>query len=113
MSERLQTTINHLKDGVVSMGMAAARHSIDAWHAELSDYDGALFATIVTDLEHLRGELAKAEVSGNSVAKLLSKLGKETVRVASAGDEKNDLVAELGAQLEKAGTQLLRAVEKG
>lgn len=106
MSERLQTTIKHFQAGVTSMGLAAARHSIESWQTELKGYEGKPFDTIVTDLSHLHDELGKDTVDGKKVGKLLTKLGKETARVASSADEKNDLVAELGSQLEKAGAQL-------
>jgi hypothetical protein len=106
MSERLQTTIKHLQAGVTSMGLAAARHSIESWQTELKNYDGKLFTTIVDDLGHLHNELGNDTIDGRKVAKLLTKLGKETARVASSADEKNDLVAELGNQLERAGAQL-------
>jgi hypothetical protein len=106
MSERLQTTIKHLQAGVTSMGLSAARHSIESWQTELADYEGKGFATIVTDLGHLHDELGKETIDGKKVGKLMVKLGKETARVASSADEKNELVAELGNQLEKAGAEL-------
>ncbi len=106
MSERLQTTIKHFQAGVTSMSMSAARHSIESWQTELKGYEGKAFDTIVTDLGHLHDELGKDEIDGKKVGKLLTKLGKETVRVASSADEKNDLVSELGNHLEKAGSQL-------
>jgi hypothetical protein len=108
MSERLQTTIKHFQAGVTSMGLSAARHSIESWQTELKGYDGAVFGTIVTDLGHLHDELGKDTIDGKKVGKLLTKLGKETARVAKSADEKNDLVAELGDQLEKAGAALDR-----
>jgi hypothetical protein len=106
MSERLQTTIKHFQAGVTSMGLSAARHSIESWQTELQGYDGKAFETIVTDLGHLHDELGKETIDGKKVGKLLVKLGKETSRVASSADEKNELVAELGNQLEKAGAEL-------
>ena len=106
MSERLQTTIKHFQAGVTSMGLAAARHSIESWQTELKGYDGKAFATIVTDLGHLHDELGKDAIDGAKVGKLLTKLGKETAHAASSADEKNELVAELGNQLEKAGATL-------
>jgi hypothetical protein len=112
MSERLQTTVKHLKAGIMSRGLSAARHSIASWQTELGGYEGKTFETIVTDLGHLHDELGKATIDGKKVGKLLTKLGKETARVASSADEKNDLVAELGDQLEKAGASLERETAK-
>jgi hypothetical protein len=112
MSERLQTTIKHLQAGVTSMGLTAARHSIESWQSELESYDGKPFDTIVTDLGHLHDELGKDTIDGKKVGKLLTKLGKETARVATSGDDKNDLISELGHQLEKAGTELDRETAK-
>ena len=108
MSERLQTTIKHFQAGVTSMGLAAARHSIESWQTELKGYDGKAFETIVTDLGHLHDELGRDEIDGKKVGKLLTKLGKETTRVASSAENKNELVTELGHQLESAGAQLDR-----
>ncbi len=107
MSERLTTTIKHLKDGVASMGIAAARHSIESWQTELKEYDGAVFHTLVTDLGHLHEELAADEIDGGKVGKLLAKLGRETAKAAKGADgAKHDQVAELGELLESAATQL-------
>jgi hypothetical protein len=108
MSERLQTTIKHFQAGVMSMGLAAARHSIESWQSELRQYEGKHFASIVTDLGHLHDELGKETIDAKKVGRLMTKLGKETARVASEADDKNDLVEELGNQLERAGTQLER-----
>lgn len=88
------------------MTMSAARHSIESWQTELRGYDGKACETIVTDLGHLHDELGKGDVDVKKIGKLLMKLGKETARVAPSADDKNDLVAELGSQLEKAGSQL-------
>jgi hypothetical protein len=106
MSERLTTTIKHFKDGVTSMGLAAARHSIESWQAELKTYEGAVFHTIVTDLGHLHDELGKDEIDGTKVGRLMVKLGKETARCAKSADDKSNLVAELGELLEKNGEKL-------
>ncbi len=106
MSERLQTTIKHFKDGVTSMGLTAARHSIESWQTELKGYDGKPFEAIVTDLGHLHDELGSSEIDGKKVGKLLAKLGKETAKIAKSADDKNDLVTQLGEQLEKAGADL-------
>jgi len=112
VSERLQTTIKHFQAGVTSIGLTAARHSIESWRAELKGYEGKNFATIVTDLGHLHDELGKATIDGKKVGKLLTKLGKETARVAASADDKNELVTELGNQLERAGAELDRETAK-
>ncbi len=106
MSERLTTTIKHLKDGITSLGITAAQHSIESWQAELRGYEGAGFHTIATDLGHLHDELGKKEIDGTKVGRLLTKLGKETVKVAKHGDDKAGAVEELGQLLEKSGEQL-------
>lgn len=106
MSERLTTTVNHLKEGITSMGLAAARHSIESWQTELKTYEGAGFHTIVTDLGHLHDELGRDEIDGKKVGQLLTKLGKETVKVAKQADDKSNVVEELGQLLEKSGAQL-------
>lgn len=94
------------------MGLSAARHSIEAWRSELRDYEGKNFETIVTDLGHLHDELGKPTIDGKKVGRLLTKLGKETTRVASSADEKNELVTQLGNQLERAGAELERETAK-
>jgi hypothetical protein len=106
MSERLTTTVKHLKDGVTSMGIAAARHSIESWQTELKGYDGTAFHTIVTDLGHLHDELGKDEIDGKKVGRLMVKLGKETARVAKDAGDKSDVVGELGRLLEDQGAKL-------
>jgi hypothetical protein len=106
MSERLTTTIKHFKDGVTSMGLAAARHSIESWQTELKEYDGAGFKTIVTDLGHLHDELGRDEIDGAKVGKLLVKLGKETAKTAKDAGDKGNLVEELGQLLEENGHKL-------
>ncbi|GAC1462456.1 MAG: hypothetical protein PVSMB8_16310 [Vulcanimicrobiaceae bacterium] len=112
MSERLTTTIKHFKDGVTSMGLTAARHSIESWKGELEGYDGAAFKTIATDLGHLHTELGKDQIDGKKVGKLLVKLGKETASCSKTADGKNDQIGELGSLLEKAGHDLDREAVK-
>ena len=109
MSERLTTTVKHLKDGITSMGIAAAQHSIESWRTELQGYEGTGFHAIATDLGHLHDELGKKEIDGTKVGQLLTKLGKETVKVAKQGDDQAGVVEELGQLLEKSGEQLSRA----
>lgn len=106
MSERLTTTIKHFKDGVTSMGLTAARHSIESWKGELEGYEGSGFHTIATDLGHLHAELGKDAIDAKNVAKLLVKLGKETAACAKRADGKSEEISELGALLEKAGHDL-------
>jgi hypothetical protein len=106
MSERLTTTVKHFKDGVLSMGLAAAKHSIESWQEELRGYEGTGFKTIVTDLGHLHDELGKDEINGKKVGQLLTKLGKETSKCAKEAGDKGDTVAELGDLLSKAGSDL-------
>jgi len=106
MSERLTTTIKHFKDGVTSMGLTAARHSIESWKGELEGYDGPAFHAIATDLGHLHAELGKEQIDGKKLGKLLVKLGKETAKCSKNADGKTDQIGELGALLEKAGHEL-------
>ena len=106
MSERLTTTVKHLKDGITKLGVTAARHSIESWKTELEGYEGPAFKTIATDLGHLHDELSKGEIDGAKVGKLLTKLGKETVKTASHGGDKSDTVKELGELLEHAAGEL-------
>jgi hypothetical protein len=107
LSERLTTTIKHLKEGLTSMPMSAARHSIESWQTELKGYEGTAFHTIATDLGHLHEELGNTEIDGAKVGKLLAKLGKETIKVAKKADgSKHDNIEELGSLLESAAEQL-------
>ncbi len=106
MSERLSTTIKHFKDGITKVGLSAARKSIESWQTELKDYDGTAFKTIATDLGHLHDELGKDEIDGAKVGKLMTKLGKETVKCGKeAGDKASD-VKELGELIERAAGEL-------
>ncbi|GAC1450609.1 MAG: hypothetical protein NVS2B8_18450 [Vulcanimicrobiaceae bacterium] len=106
MSERLTTTIKHFKDGITSMGMTAAQHSIESWKSTLEGYEGAIFATIATDLGHLHEALSADSVDGKKVSKLLAKLGKETAKSAKDAGDGADHVRELGDLLEKAAHDL-------
>lgn len=105
MSERLITTIKHFKDGITSMGMTAARHSIEQWKTALESYEGPAFATIATDLGHLHAELG-GEIDGKKVGKLMAKLGKETVKCAKEAGDSADHVRELGDLIEKSAHEL-------
>jgi hypothetical protein len=106
VSERLTTTVKHFKDGVMSMGLTAAKHSIESWQEELKGYEGTGFKTIVTDLGHLHDELGKDDINGKKVGQLLSKLGKETAACAKHAGDKSDVVSELGELLSSAGSDL-------
>ncbi len=106
MSERLGTTIKHFKDGITKMGLSAARKSIESWQTELKEYDGNAFKTIATDLGHLHDELGKDQIDDAKVGKVMTKLGKETVKCAKEAGDKSGDVKELGELIERAAAQL-------
>ena len=97
---QFDATIKHLKDGVKSFTVAAAIKNIEGWEATLEKLEAPGAKTIVKDLESLKKALHAKEIHGETVHKLMIKLGKETVALAGKAEGKNaEKVKALGEAL--------------
>ena len=79
---QFDATIKHIKDGVKSFTIGAAVKNIEGWEATLEKVEGAGAKAIVKDLEHLKKLLHADPIDGGAVKTLVTKLGKETVKIA-------------------------------
>lgn len=96
-------TIKALKAGAKSMTVNAAVKNIETWEANLKKVEVSGVKTIVKDLESLKKHLQKHEIDGEAVRKLIAKLSKETVTIASGAEGKNaEKVKALGEALNHA-----------
>jgi len=96
-------TIKHIKDGVKSFTVAAAVKNIEGWEATLEAVEVPAAKAIVRDLENLKKHLHAKELDGEAIKKLIAKLGKETVAIASKSEGKNaEKIKELGEALSEA-----------
>lgn len=96
-------TIKHIKDGVKSFTAAAAVKNIEGWEATLEAVEVPAAKAIVKDLENLKKHLHAKELDGEAIKKLIAKLGKETVAIASKSEGKNaEKIKELGEALSEA-----------
>ena len=97
---QFDATIKHLKDGVKSFTVAAATKNIEGWEATLEKMEAPGAKTIGKDLESLKKALHAKDIHGETVRKLVAKLGKETVALAAKADSKNaEKVRALGEAL--------------
>jgi len=96
-------TIKALKAGVQKMTVNAAVKNIESWEATLESLEVSGVKTIIKDLDSLKKHLHKSEIDGDAVRKLIAKLGKETVTIASRTEGKNaEKVKSLGEALTEA-----------
>ena len=100
---QFDATIKHIKDGVKSMTVSAAVKNIEGWEATLEKLEEPAAKAIVKDLENLKKHLHAKELDGAAIAKLVSKLGKETVKIAGKADGKTaEKIKALGEALTEA-----------
>ena len=100
---QFDATIKHIKDGVKGFTVAAATKNIEGWEATLEKLDAPGVKTIIKDLESLKKALHASEINGETVRKLVVKLGKETVAIAGKSDSKNaEKIKALGEALSSA-----------
>ncbi len=103
---QFDATIKHIKDGVKSFTVAAATKNIEGWEATLEKLDAPGVKAIVKDLESLKKALHEKEIHGETVRKLVAKLGKETVALAGKSDSKNaEKIKALGEALSGAAEE--------
>ena len=103
---QFDATIKHIKEGVKSFTVAAAVKNIEGWEETLEKSEAAGTKTIIKDLENLKKHLHAKEIDGEAIRKLILKLGKETVTIASKSDSKNaEKIKALGETLTHAAEQ--------
>ena len=86
---QFDATIKHLKEGIKSMTVSAAVKNIEGWEATLEKVEEPAAKTIVKDLKNLKKHLHAKEMDGETIRKLVVKLGKETVAIGKKTDRKN------------------------
>lgn len=93
-------TLKALKAGVQSMTAKVAVKNIEGWEAQLEGVEVSGVKTLLKDLEALKKQLQKDDLDGESVRKLMAKLGKETAAIAGRMDGKDSgRVKEIGEAL--------------
>ena len=86
---QFDATIKHLKDDIKGFTVAAAVKNIEGWEATLEKIEVPAAKAIVKDLESLKQHLHSDKIDGAAIKKLVAKLGKETVAIATKSDSKN------------------------
>ena len=100
---QFDATIKHIHEGLKSFTVAAATKNIEGWEATLEKLDTPAAKAIVKDLESLKKHLHADKINGEQVKKLVLKLGKETVAIASKTEGKNaEKIKALGEALSHA-----------
>ena len=97
---RLKSTTEAVKGGIQKMPAEKAVANIEGWEDYLSKHDHEGVKKVVADLGKLKKLLKGGEIDSAAVSKLLTTIGKDTVKVA--GDEKNanaQHIKELGEAL--------------
>ncbi len=103
---QFDATIKHIKEGLKGFTVAAATKNIEGWEATLEKIDAPGVKGIVRDLETLKKHLHAKELDGDAIAKLVAKLGKETVGIAGKADgEKATKIKALGDALSHASAE--------
>ena len=99
------TTIKAIHEGAKSMTAEKAVANIESWETYLSKHDHEGVKAVVTDLGKLKKLLQADELDGKAITTLLHKLGKDTVKVASDGENPNSKhIKELGEALSQTAT---------
>ncbi len=103
---QFDATIKHIQDGVKGFTVAAATKNIEGWEATLEKLEAPGVKTIIKDLESLKKQLHAKEINGESIRKLVLKLGKETVTIAGKIEGKTaDKIKALGEALTSAAEE--------
>jgi hypothetical protein len=97
---QFDATIKHIKEGVKGFTVSAAIKNIEGWETTLEKVETTGVKTIVKDLESLKKHLQADEIDSEQIRKLVIKLGRETVTLASREDgEKATKIKALGEAL--------------
>ena len=103
---QFDATIKHIKEGVKSFTVAAAVKNIEGWEATLEKVEAPAAKAIVKDLENLKKHLHADKIDGDAIKKIVAKLGKETVAIASKSEGANAAkIKALGEALTEASAQ--------
>ncbi len=101
---QFDATIKHIADGVKGFTAKAAVKNIEGWEATLEKVELPAAKAIIKDLEALKKQLESEKINGETVKKLILKLGKETVAIAGKSESKNaEKIKALGEALTHAG----------
>ena len=110
---RIKSTLEAIKGGVQHFTIEKATSNIESWEDYLSKHDHEGVKKVVQDLGKLKKLLHAKELDGESIRKLVAKMGKDTVAVA--GDEQNanaKHIRELGEALSQSSEGSEDAAEK-
>lgn len=103
---QFDSTIKHISEGVKSFTIAAATKNIEGWEATLEKVEAPAAKAIVKDLEALKKALHADKLNGETIRKLVAKLGKETVAIAGKTEGKGgEKIKALGEALSHAAEQ--------
>lgn len=106
MPKRFAATEGAIEKGLEKATPASAVKLIEGWEAELENAEFSGAKGLHGDLERLRKELQKDAPKGETVTKLIGKLGAATVKSADKIDNEKmaDQVRSLGEALNGFGT---------
>ena len=100
---QFDSTIKHIQDGLKGFTVKAAVKNIEGWEATLEKIEAPAAKAIVKDLENLKKHLEAEKINGEQIKKLVLKLGRETVALASKSGSKNaEKIKALGEALSHA-----------
>lgn len=106
MPARFTATNNAIEKGLENATPKSAIGLIEGWEKELESAEFTGSKGIHGDLERLKKKLQKEEPNGESIGRIIGKLGEATTKSADRAD--NDKVAEqlrnLGQALSKSGS---------
>lgn len=104
MSERFAETVKAFEGGVTNMSPEKAVKIIEAWEAHIESLDVTGAKTLLTDLRALKRLLQKEPIDGEAVAKQMTKLSGQTLKMAGRAEGKlAQQIEALGKGLERAG----------
>lgn len=99
-------TIKHISEGVQSVTTSVAIKNIEGWEERLQTLGSPAAQSICADLGTLKEHLQASSLDGEAIRKLVTKLGKDTVALASsAGGDKASQVKALGEALTQAAAK--------
>ena len=106
MPQRFKATENAIEKGLENATPKSAIGLIESWEAELDNADFTGVKGLHADLERLKKELEKDEPKGETITKLIGKLGAATTKSADKIEDEKvaEKVRHLGQALTSSGT---------
>ena len=106
MPQRFAATNNAIEKGLENATPKSAIGLIESWEQELDSADFSGAKGIRADLERLKKELQKDEPKGETVTKIIGKLGAATTKSADKVEDEKvaEQVRNLGQALTSSGT---------